>query len=211
MMKSFFSAVFSPVCCLVSFSLFFFLSPLPLVLVSPPPHFFVSPFFPQLCFVYIQPSPSFSARLPPHLPFLAAGALPALDINQMDLLVMLDKWRNIFLELLINRLCRILDKSMLMNVFLLPSCLSLDPSASMWFCLSVFLPVERHVRCVPQGKHFLRCILCIHPAFACIQWEETGWLVIIKHSHVNSLCLTYSSLKCHRTREPNCPKTIATR
>lgn len=134
MMKSFFSPGFSSACCLVSSSLFF--SPHCHLSLFHRPHTFRSPpfFSSQLCFVYIQPSPSFSARFPPcFLPILPAGALPALDINQMDLLVMLDKRRNIFLEPLINRLCRILDKSMLMNVFLFSPCLSLDPPASLWF------------------------------------------------------------------------------
>lgn len=134
MMKSFFSPGFSSVCCLGSSSIF---SSLPTTvcpcftaptLFVPPPFFFLS------CVLYIfNPVQASLHDSPGSLPILAAGALPALDINQMDLLVMLDKRRNIFLEPLINRLCRILDKSMLMNVFLFPPCLSLDPPASMWF------------------------------------------------------------------------------
>lgn len=91
-------------------------------------------------------------------PFLAATAHPALDINQMDLLVMLDKQRNIFIQLLIKGLFSILDKSMLMFclfVFLL--CLSVDPPALTCFCLNVFLPTERSSPCA-WGKECHQCV-----------------------------------------------------
>lgn len=79
-------------------------------------------------------------------PFLAATAHAALDINQMDLLVMLDKRRNIFIQLLINGLSAFLiNQCWWFGFFLL--CLSVDPPALTCFCLNVFLPTERSSPC----------------------------------------------------------------
>lgn len=174
-MKSFFSPGFSSVCCLVSFSLFF-LSPLPFVLVSPPPHFLFPLSFLSYVLYIFNPVQASLHDSPHPLPILAAGALPALDINQMDLLVMLDKRRNIFLELLINRLCRILDKSMLMNVFLLPPCLSLDPPASVWFSPQCVPPSgETCSLCAPRQT--LSVLYLAYARGACMHYQGGNRLV----------------------------------